>query len=69
MPRALRWLVVLAIILTAFAVWENQRPWQAADCHDWGNEYMSPSEFPAKYSGYHYNETSWGTFLLCLDPP
>jgi hypothetical protein len=66
-PRALRWLVVVAIILTAYVIYENERPWLYTDCADWGNEYLSPSEFPSKYAGNHYAESSWGTYALCLE--
>jgi hypothetical protein len=66
MPRALRWLFVVAIILTVFAVYEEARPWRPSDCRRWGAEFISKSDLPP---GYHYSETAWGSYLLCLDAP
>ena len=66
LPRALPWLVVLAIIVSAFAVYDNVRPWTPADCDRPGMEFPSKEDIPP---GYHYWETAWGSFVMCNDPP
>jgi hypothetical protein len=65
-PRALRWLAVLALVVGAFIVYEEVRPWHLSDCEHWGVATYTKSDLPA---GHHYIETSEGTFVPCLDPP
>jgi hypothetical protein len=66
LPRALPWLVILAVVVTAFVAYEKARPWRPSDCDRWGMEFLSKGEIPP---GYGYAETAWGTFIMCNDPP
>jgi len=67
LPRALPWLVVLALIVGAFAIYEEVRPWRAADCKKWSTEQvLSKSDIPP---GYHYVEPAWGDTCFALTRP
>jgi hypothetical protein len=65
LPILLRWLVVIAIVLFSFSVFETVRPWTPADCEHWGEVYYSKSDLPA---GHHYVDGPWG-LVPCLDEP
>ena len=66
LPRALPWLVILTVVVTALVMYEKARPWHPSDCDRWGGEFSSESGIPP---GYGYVETAWGTFIMCNDPP